>query len=281
MQFAIYVPNFGTFGDVQTIVALAQLAEATGWDGFFLWDHLLPDEDSKHGPVADPWIMLTALAMATQRIRLGALVTAIPRRHPWQLARATVTLDHVAQGRLLVGAGIGGDWWREYSAVGQVTDVRTHGAMLDEGLAVLTKLWTGTPVSHTGSYYTLDNARFLPTPYQRPRIPIWIAGVWPNKRPFRRAAQWDGVFPIGKYGDISPQDVREIRAYMQSHRTVTMPFDVAVGGRLYEKLEEERGAFVSDYAAAGVTWWLESFWADTAVAHVQTVIRNGPPRHAP
>lgn len=150
--------------------------------------------------------------------------------------------------------------------------------MLDEGLEVLTKLWTGTPVSHTGPYYTLDNARFLPTPYQSPRIPIWIAGVWPHKRPFRRAAQWDGVFPTGQNGDLSPQDVREIRAYIQSYRTVTTPFDVVFGGRLHEKREVERETLLTEYAKVGVTWWLESFWADTPLTYVQSVIQQGPPR---
>jgi alkanesulfonate monooxygenase SsuD/methylene tetrahydromethanopterin reductase-like flavin-dependent oxidoreductase (luciferase family) len=72
MKFAIYVPNFDTFGDAQTVVELAQAAEAAGWDGFFLWDHLLPDSDSKEGPVADTWIALSSIATATHRLRLGA-----------------------------------------------------------------------------------------------------------------------------------------------------------------------------------------------------------------
>src|SRR5580765_3202894 len=118
MRFAIYVPNFGTFGDVQTIVGLAQAAEDAGWDGFFLWDHLLPDNDSALGPVVDPWIAMTALAAATSRMQFGALVTSFPRRSPWKLARETVSLDHFSDGRFVVGAGIGGDWWREFSAVG-------------------------------------------------------------------------------------------------------------------------------------------------------------------
>src|SRR5262245_16462871 len=127
MRFAMYVPNFGTFGSVRTLVTLAQAAEAAGWDGFFLWDHLLPDADNAHGPVADPWIALTAIASATSRLRFGALITPFARRRPWKLARETVTLDHYSAGRLIVGAGIGGDWWREYSAVGEPPDNHTHG----------------------------------------------------------------------------------------------------------------------------------------------------------
>jgi alkanesulfonate monooxygenase SsuD/methylene tetrahydromethanopterin reductase-like flavin-dependent oxidoreductase (luciferase family) len=284
MQCAVYVPNFGTFGDVQTTIELAKLAEASGWNGFFIWDHLLPGEDSSNGPVADPWIVLAAIAVATQRIRLGALITPLPRRRPWQVARATVTLDHLAQGRLVVGAGIGGDWWHEYSAFGQDIDERTHGAMLDEALEVLTQLWTGTPVSYTGTYYTLDNARFLPTPYQSPRIPIWLAGTWPRKRPFRRAAQWDGIVPAGLHGNLTPQDIGEMLAYIQSHRPesrhTATPFDVVMGGRMFEKPVEESSALLSEFAAAGVTWWLEIFWPDASLAQVQSVIQNGPPRQA-
>src|SRR5262245_21171049 len=162
MRFAMYVPNFGTFGYVHTLVELAQAAEATGWDGFFLWDHLLPGADLAHGPVADPWIALTAIAGATSRLRIGALITPFPRRRPWKLARETVTLDQYSAGRLIVGAGMCGDWWREHSAVGESRDERTRGAMLDEGLDVITGLWTGTPLTYTGTYYTTENAHFLP-----------------------------------------------------------------------------------------------------------------------
>src|SRR5215510_880101 len=168
MRFAMYVPNFGTFGHVSTVVELAKAAEAAGWDGFFLWDHLLPDADSALGPVADPWIALTAIAGATSRLRIGALITPFPRRRPWKLARETVTLDHYSAGRLVVGAGIGGDWWREYSAVGEPSNAKVRGAMLDEGLDVLTGLWTGTPLTYKGTYYTVEDAQFLPPPFQMP-----------------------------------------------------------------------------------------------------------------
>ena len=277
MRFAMYVPNFDTFGSVHTLVTLAQAAEAAGWDGFFLWDHLLPDADSAHGPVADPWIALTAIAGATSRLRIGALVTPFPRRRPWKLARETVTLDHYSAGRLVVGAGIGGDWWREYSAVGESRDDRTRGAMLDEGLDVMTGLWTGTPLTYKGTYYTVEDAHFLPPPYQTPRIPVWIAGVWPGTRPFRRAARWDGIFPIGRTGTLSPDDIRRMRAYIDHHRTATTPFDVVFGGRAHDLAAAERSAHVAEYAAAGVTWWKESVWPDVALTEVRSIIDHGPP----
>ena len=277
MRFAMYVPNFDTFGYVQTLVELAQAAEAAGWDGFFLWDHLLPDADSAHGPVADPWIALTAIAGTTSRLRIGALITPFPRRRPWKLARETVTLDHYSGGRLVVGAGIGGDWWREYSAVGELRDERTRGAMLDEGLDVMTGLWSGTPFTYTGTYYTTENAHFLPTPYQTPRIPIWIAGVWPGTRPFRRAGRWDGIIPTGRNGTPSPDDIRQMRAYIDKYRTATTPFDVAFQGRAHDVVAEERNKYVAAYAAAGVTWWLEQVWPDVALTEVRSIIDHGPP----
>lgn len=278
MQFAMYVPNFGTFGSVKTLVALAQDAEAAGWDGFFLWDHILPDSHSALGPVIDPWIALTAIASATSRLKFGNLITPIPRRRPWKLARETASLDQYSDGRLIVGAGIGGDWWREYSAMGEPRDDKTRGAMLDEGLDVLTGLWSGGSFSYKGTYFNIDNAQFLPTPYQTPRIPIWVAGVWPGTRPFRRAARWDGIIPIGRNGTPTPEEIRQMRAYIDRYRTATTPFDVVFSGRANDLPASERSAHVAEYAAAGVTWWKESVWPTVPLTEVQDIIHNGPPK---
>lgn len=277
MRFAMYIPNFDTFGQVPTVVELAKSAEQAGWDGFFLWDHLLPDEDSKYGPVADTWIALSAIAGATSRIRIGALVTPLPRRRPWKLARETVTLDHYSAGRLVVGVGIGGDWWREYSAVGEPTDAKAHGEMLDEGLDILTGLWTGKPVTYHGSHYHLQDAHFLPAAQQQPRIPIWVAGVWPGTRPFQRAARWDGIVPTGRSGTLTPNDLRDMRTYIDSYRTATNPFEIVFQGRAHELAPAARSAHIADYVDAGVTWWLESVWPDVPLSDVQSIIHQGPP----
>lgn len=277
MRYALYVPNFNTFGNAQIVAALAREAELAGWDGFFLWDHLLTDEYSKQTPVADPWISLAAIAVQTQRIRFGALVTPFARRRPWKLARETVTLDHLSQGRLIVGAGIGGDWWREYSAFGEDSNHRVHADMLDEGLDVLCGLWRGETFSYKGAYYKIEEARFLPPPVQQPRIPIWVAGWWPGTRPFRRAARWDGIVPNGGNGDLSPADIEAMRVYIQKHRTNDVPFDIVHGGRMYERDASEASDMLARYATAGVTWWLESFWGDVSLSEVQSVIRRGPP----
>src|SRR5688572_21732979 len=123
MKFALNLPNFGAHADVETLAELAATAETAGWDGFFLWDHVLADEGV---PFVDPWVALAAIAMSTQRVRIGTLVTPLPRRRPWQVARETVSLDHLSDGRLVFGAGIGGDGWREYSAFGEDPDARRH-----------------------------------------------------------------------------------------------------------------------------------------------------------
>ncbi len=277
MHYALYVPNFGTFGQARIVAKLAREAEAAGWDGFFIWDHLFADSDSQDGPVADPWICLAAIAAQTQRIRLGALVTPFARRRPWKLARETVTLDHLSQGRMVVGAGIGGDWWREYSAFGEAPEHGVHAEMLDEGLDVLNGLWSGESFSYHGKHYTIDDARFLPRPVQQPRIPIWVAGWWPGTRPFRRASRWDGIVPNGGNGELAPADIEAMRAYIQVHRTTDAPFDVVAGGRAHERDAADAADMLARNAAAGVTWWLESFWADE-LSKAQSVIRRGPPQ---
>src|SRR5882757_3782415 len=156
MRFGIDTPQFGPYANPRTLAELARQAEESGWDGFFIWDHInvnWPEE------VADPWIALAAIASTTSRIRLGALITPLARRHPWKVARETVTLDHLSNGRLVFGAGIGSDSGREYSAYGDSPDDKLHAAMLDEGLAVLTGLWSGEPFNYEGVHYHLTDVR--------------------------------------------------------------------------------------------------------------------------
>jgi len=193
MKFGVYLPNFGPYGDARVLAALACDAEAAGWDGFFIWDHIAR---SWATDVVDPWIALAAVAVATTRVRIGALVTPIPRRRPWKLARETVSLDHLSSGRLIFAVGIGSGQAVEWDDLGDEVDVKKRGQMLDEGLAVLDGLWQGEPFSHAGEYYRVKKAHFLPRAIRSPRIPVWVAGNWPNKAPMRRAARWDGAFPL-------------------------------------------------------------------------------------
>lgn len=276
-RFAIYAPNFGVFGDVARTVGLARMAEDAGWDGWFTWDNLLWDTDE---PLVEPWVTLAAIAATTQRIRLGPLVTPLPRHRPWLIARAAVTLDHLSQGRLVLGAGLGGDWYRELSAFGEQQEQRALAAMTDEGLELITRLWTGERVDFGGATYGVADVRFLPTPLQRPRIPIWIAAVWPSRRPLARAARWDGVVPIAMDGLLSTEQVREVVTTIRAEREAMgdeRRFEVAVMGRFRELGDEQRAPAVRAMVDVGMTWWLESFDPSDDAEEVEQVIRQGPP----
>lgn len=297
MHYGVTVPNFGDYFDPRTLAEIAREAEAAGWDGFFVWDHVqfIPT------PTVDPWIALAAIALATQRMRIGPLVTPLPRRRPVKLARETISLDHLSDGRLVLGVGIGlGPW--EWDYLGEETDLVQRGAMLDEGLELLTRLWTGEPVLHRGRFYryrgdfgpgrpAVNPTPLLPRPRQSPRIPIWVAGTWPQKRPFRRAARWDGVVPLGPDRGagphMTPDDVRDMLAYVRMHRTDDAPFDVAIGGHTAGADPAVDRAVVEPYASAGATWWLEDVspwpfgWAWQGPWPFQAMrerIRGGPPK---
>lgn len=280
MQFAIDLPSFGPFSDPHLVAQLAQEAEEVGWHGFFLWDHLNYRFEGSLEPVeiADPWIVLAAMALRTKSIKLGPMVTPLPRRRPWKLARETVTLDHLSGGRLVLGVGLGSDYDGEYSDFGEPTDTKVHGAMLDEGLAVLTRLWSGEKVSYQGHHYQLASVQFRPTPVQRPRVPVWVAGIWPHKKPFRRAAQFDGVYPQTSGHTLTPEDLREVLAFIQTQRTQTTPFEALAYGRTSGSDGAQDAAHVAAFVQAGATWWLEHFAPQQTVEQVRQRIKLGPPR---
>jgi alkanesulfonate monooxygenase SsuD/methylene tetrahydromethanopterin reductase-like flavin-dependent oxidoreductase (luciferase family) len=272
MRFAIDTPNFGDYSDPRLLAELAQKAETAGWDGFFLWDHI----GARWAfPIGDPWVALAAMAMTTERIKLGTLVTPLPRRRPWKLARESVTLDHLSNGRFILGVGIGSDIEKEYSCFGEAGDDRLHGAMLDEGLDVLVGLWSSEPFSYSGEYYDIEQAHFLPPPVQSPRIPIWVADVWPHKRPLHRAAAWDGVVPFAADRALTADEIRNIVSYIKRRRISPEPFDVAFG---FPDIDTNLTAeCLQAYAQAGVTWWLECSSWNHSLTEVQERIRRGPP----
>jgi alkanesulfonate monooxygenase SsuD/methylene tetrahydromethanopterin reductase-like flavin-dependent oxidoreductase (luciferase family) len=253
----VAVPNAGAYADVGLLVDLAQAAEAAGWNGFFLWDHIVFGPE----PVIDPWVALTAVALATSRLRLGTLVTPLPRRRPWTLARQTVTLDRLSGGRLILGVGLGGGRW-EWDDLGEEADLAVRGAMLDEGLAVLAGLWSGQPFHYEGQHYRLAETVFRPPPLQTPRIPIWVAGTWPKRRPFRRAARWDGVHPKlagqGLDATLTPDHLSQLVAFVRAQRVDPTPFDVVISGVTPGADPARAAAHVAGFAAVGLTWWLET-----------------------
>jgi alkanesulfonate monooxygenase SsuD/methylene tetrahydromethanopterin reductase-like flavin-dependent oxidoreductase (luciferase family) len=263
VKHGLFLPPFGSFGDPATLVDLAVAAEAAGWDGFFLWDHLLHRVD---GPYVDAWIALAAIAARTERIRFGPMVTPVPRRRPWKLAREAVSADHLSGGRLVLGVGIGTDHSREFSAFGEARDDRTHAELLDEGLEIITRLWGGDVVRHQGRHYTVDGVRFLPRPVQQPHIPIWCGAHWPHRRPLRRAARYDGVIPVG---NLAPADLTTLVGEITAHRTSDAPFDVAIPSWTATSP-------ATAYESAGATWWLEGFHADTPFEAARTAVERGP-----
>ncbi len=274
MRYAVSVPNIG---DLDVLLELGSEAEASGWDGFFLWDHI---RFSAEFPVAvfDPWVALAAVAERTERILLGPMVTPVARRRPWKLARETVTLDHLSRGRLVLGVGLGYPPDAEFELLGEDPDDRVRAGKLDEGLEILTRLWSGEPFDFDGEHFHVRRTQFLPGPLQRPRIPIWVAGAWPNRAPFRRAARWDGVFPHGldPSGELRPLELREfpdVLAYVREHRAPGDPFEVLASGTA----NGDPGV-VAPFAEAGVTWWIESDdglpgWQERMLER----IRSGPP----
>ncbi len=272
-------------GDARTLADVAALAEDAGWDGVLLEDYLVY-QNRQDIPTYDPWIALAAMALRTTRLRLGTEVTPLARRRPCKVARETVTLDHLAGGRLILGAGLGVASDADFAHFGEVTDNWRRAALLDEALGLLVGLWSGQPFSYDGAHYRVRETTFLPRPIQQPRIPIWIGGGYPNPGAMRRAARWDGAClykatAIGTADDsgvgMAPDDVRALRRFVADHRVTTMPFDIVVGGRRRRDDWERERARIQAVADAGATWWVE--WIPPAErAVMEPMIARGPLR---
>jgi alkanesulfonate monooxygenase SsuD/methylene tetrahydromethanopterin reductase-like flavin-dependent oxidoreductase (luciferase family) len=267
MRAALWLPIFDGLADPALVAGLAAEAEAAGWHGVFVWDHLRWRPPVRQ--VADPWITLAAIAAATERIRLGPMITPLARRRPAKVARETATLDLLSGGRLTLGAGLGGDrFGAELSKTGEQLDDRLRGQMLDEALEILTAAWSGEPVMYHGIHYTVDDIQFLPRPVQQPRVPVWTAGFPGNIKPLRRAARYDGFFPVNL---DHPDQVAEIATTIAGLRAdPAAPYDIAVA--LPPSTDP------TPFAVAGATWSMTDFPPEAVtVAEVRAVIRDGPP----
>lgn len=259
--------------DPAALAALAARAEAAGWDGFFLEDYVV--YQGRDVPTYDPWICLAAMAVATERIRIGTTVTPVARRRPWKLAAEAVSVDVLSGGRLILGVGTGDGSEPGFAAVGEPTDRRVLAGRLDEGLALITGLWSGEPVRHFGEHYRVDGLRLAATPFQKPRIPVWVGGDLLVPAVRRRIARWDGCCaykgPVDvDHPPISPDDVRGLLALVAAERGDADGFDVKVGGM------RDPGQ-IAALAEAGATWWGQ--WLDPDDPdRLREVIERGPPR---
>lgn len=268
-----------TSGSAQDIVDLAGEVEAAGWDGFFTWDGISVGDGLD---IFDPWAMLAAVAVKTERVKLGAMVFPLSRRRPWKVAREAMTVDHLSNGRLVIPVGLGAVDDAGFSRVHpEVVDRRQRAERLDETLEILDRAWSGEPVTFSGTHYQLEDVVFQPRPIQQPRIPIWVVGAWPSVKSMTRAVKWDGLMLAlrGSMEGPTPEQVREILAWVGAHRTEPGPFDVVLEGVTPGDDRAAAVAQLAPFAEAGVTWWIESMWEDPHdVETLRKRIRQGPPR---
>jgi luciferase-like monooxygenase len=283
LRYGFIIPS----GEANEIVTMAREAEDAGWEGVFIPDCIsIETAEYPATPWFDPWVLLSAMAVQTNHIRLGTMLTAVPRRRPWKLARETMTIDHLSGGRLILPVGVGALDDAGFGKVGEPTDRKTRAELLDEGLDIMTGLWSGKPFSYKGKHYTLDEMTFLPAPIQQPRIPIWVVGGWPREKSMARVLRYDGLLPAkldaeGSFADVAPDDLRAMKAYIEERRTATTPFDIVYEGRTPGDDPTQAAEIVRPYAEAGATWWMEAMWeAPNSPADVRRRIQQGPPRIA-
>jgi alkanesulfonate monooxygenase SsuD/methylene tetrahydromethanopterin reductase-like flavin-dependent oxidoreductase (luciferase family) len=274
MKYGLALPTGGECGDPTFLVELAVLAEATGWDGVFLEDYICFQGDTT-APTCDPWIALAGIAIKTARVRLGSMVTPLSRRRPWKVAREVAGIDLLSGGRMVLGVGLGdtgehvvGD--SSFTAFGETRNPRLRAEMLDEALEIVAGLLGDGTFSFRGKHYQVEPVDFVPKPVQRPRVPIWVGGGYPNPGPTKRAKKWDGSCMYGaRTHDLSVEDVTDLR-----QRAGDRPFDICVGGRERREGDQE---WLASIAAAGMTWWTEYIPAagrDT----MRAAIQRGPLR---
>jgi alkanesulfonate monooxygenase SsuD/methylene tetrahydromethanopterin reductase-like flavin-dependent oxidoreductase (luciferase family) len=277
MQFGFGI----TGGDPSQVAGLAAEAERAGWDGVFYYDAIAIGD----APMFDPWVVMAAMAMSTERVRLGAIVTPPSRRRPWKLAREAMTLDHLSNGRLVLPVGLGALDDSGFDNVGEATSARTRAEMLDEALAILDGLWSGEPFGFEGRHYRFGPMTFRPQPIQRPRIPIWVVGAWPHERSMRRAIRWDGIIVQAPDAAGRPstgaEPLSEVTAWIRRERPAapaTEPFEIVVDGTTPADDPVAAAAIARAHADAGATWWFEADWSTSTIKAMRRRIEAGPPR---
>ena len=279
-MFGLGVPNGGDFADPRRIAELATEAEAAGWDGFFLWDHVIRRPPWK--AMIDPWVTLAAVAVATEEMIIGPMVTPLARRRTSVLARETATLDVLSDGRLRLGVGLGAPD-DEFSRIGESADPKLRAQVLDESLELLQLLWSGQTVNFAGEHVMADGVQFLPRPVHG-RVPIWVAGGWPGGAPFRRAARFDGVWPIAKVGGhLSIEEfaacINAVNEYRERAGRLDSDFDSTFTGRTPSPDDSASLDSINRLTDIGMTWWIESLDVpEIPFEEHRARVQAGPPR---
>jgi alkanesulfonate monooxygenase SsuD/methylene tetrahydromethanopterin reductase-like flavin-dependent oxidoreductase (luciferase family) len=271
LRRGVYLPPFGPFGDPEVLVDLAVRAELAGWDGIFLWDHVLSDSP----PIVDCWTSLAAMAAATSAIKLGPTVTPLPRRRPWITARQASTVSRLSQGRLVVGVGLGSDESGDFSRFGEQTSLRVRSRMLDEALTIMRAIWAGTAVTSSDEY-EVDLPAGVPEPHP---IPIWMASSTTHSRVISRSIACDGIFPISDHKLEPDQVAATVAALRSAGLDPTGSFDVVASGNASPAWETPNpdNVDLTAMAEAGATWWLESLVHFDPLELSADVIDAGPP----
>jgi alkanesulfonate monooxygenase SsuD/methylene tetrahydromethanopterin reductase-like flavin-dependent oxidoreductase (luciferase family) len=275
LRYGFLIPT----GDPRTVAELAREVEEAGWDGAFYWDGICVGGVDTY----DPWVVMAAMAMRTERVRMGAVLTPPARRRPWKLARETVALDHLSDGRLVLPVGLGALDDGGFSKVGEPTDRKVRAQLLDESLEILTGLWSGEPFSYAGEHYRLDEMTFLPRPVQKPRIPVWVVGAWPSRKSMGRALRYDGVLAATVGGNaespsVTPETISEIKDYVGENREEDGTFDIVWEGQTPGEDPRQAASIVRPFAEAGATWWIESPWTPpNEPDDLRVRIKQGPP----
>lgn len=271
MRYGFVIPT----GGPREVAGLAGEIEESGWDGAFYWDGICIGTMDTY----DPWVVMAAMAMRTERIRIGAMLTPPARRRPWKLARETMTLDHLSGGRLVLPVGLGATDDGGFSKVGEPVDRKIRAQRLDESLEILTGLWGGEPFSYEGEHYRMEEMTFLPRPVQRPRVPIWVVGAWPSEKSMNRALRYDGLLAYTTRGEVTPEDIAAMKTYVEEKRGAGSPFDIVWEGQTPGEDPEASASMVRPYAEAGASWWIEAPWTPpNAPEDLRCRIRQGPPR---
>ena len=212
---------------IDELVALTELVDRCGYDSLWVGDHI-----SFPVAILDPLLQLAQCAVASRRLLLGTGVYLLPLRHPVPVAKQVATLDHLTEGRLIFGVGVGGEFPKEYEACGVPRNER--GARLGEGVAVLRKLWTGAPVSHAGRFYgPFTDVPMAPPPRQPGGPPIWFGGR--SEAALRRT---------GRLGDgylsyvVTPEMYRAALAMIETTLGDRVPAPFGTGHLLFTRLDD-------------------------------------------